>query len=103
MTNRLEGLLALYEKEPQDSFTTYAIALEYISMKDYAQAEKYLRLLLDNDAGYVPAYMQYAQLKEKLNQPDEAKQLYRQGIIKAKEAGDKKSAVEMEEFLNELE
>ncbi len=103
MKNRLEGLLALFEKDPKDTFTAYGISLEYLSLKNYAEAEKYLKLTLENDSGYVPAYMQYAQFKEKLNQIDEAKEFYRQGIIKAKEAGDKKSAAEMEEFLDELE
>ena len=103
MKNRLEGLLILFEKNPNDTFIIYGISLEYLSLKEYAEAEKYLKLLLENEPGYVPAYMQYAQLKEKLNQIDDAKEIYRQGIKKAKEAGDKKLAVEMEEFLNELE
>lgn len=103
MKNRLEGLLNLYEKDKKDTFVIYGIALEYLSLKDYEESEKYLKILLENERGYIPAYMQYAQLKEKLNQLDEAKELYRQGIKIAKEAGDRKAAVEMEEFLDELE
>ena len=103
MKNRLESLLALLEKDRKDSFIIYGIALEYKSLKEFKEAEKYFSLLLESNPDYVPTYMQYAQLKERLNQLDEAKEIYRQGVIKAKEAGDKRSAVEMEEFLNDLE
>ncbi len=103
MKNRLEALLKLFEKDPNDSFTIYGIGLEYLSQKDFSNAEKYFQFLLEKDPNYVPVYIQYAQLKEKLNQINEAKLLYHKGIEKAKAVGDKKSAFEMEEFLNELE
>ncbi len=103
MKNRLESLLNLFEKDPKDSFVIYGIALEYVSSKDFQNAEKYFEILLNKDPNYIPGYMQLAQLKEKLNLITDAKVIYRQGIEKAKTAGDRKSALEMEEFLNELE
>jgi len=103
MINRLNSLLELYKKDPSDSFLIYGIALEYISANDYQKAEEYLILLLKNDSKYVPAYMQYAILKEKMDENDEAKRIYREGIIIAKELNDTKAAHEMEEFLNDLE
>jgi Tfp pilus assembly protein PilF len=101
--NRLAGLLELHVKNPTDSFVMYGIALEYISKKDYPKAEEYCLKLLETDSKYVPVYMQYAQLKEKINQIDEAKRLYLEGIEVANEIGDKHAAKEMEEFLDELE
>lgn len=103
MTNRLEALLKFFEKDPKDSFTIYGIALEYVSLKEFSKAEEYFQKLLAFDPGYVAGYMQYAMLKEKLNDINSAKDLYSRGIKIAKETGDKKSAAEMEEFLNELE
>ncbi|MEO8398251.1 MAG: tetratricopeptide repeat protein [Ignavibacteriaceae bacterium] len=103
MSNRLTGLLDLHSKNPDDSFLNYGIALEYISLKDYSKAEEYLKNLLTLDPSYVPAYMQYAQLKEKLEQISEAKNLYRKGIEAAKKIGDKHAQKEMEEFLDELD
>ena len=102
MNGRLESLLNLLKKEPEDSFLIYGIALEYISQKDYTKAEEYFKLLLQNDPKYVPAYMQYARLKENLNEIENAKNLYREGIKVAKEQKDLHAAKEMEEFLNEL-
>lgn len=103
MKNRLEALLNLYEKGPKDSFVIYGIALEYLSIKDFVKAEEYFKILLKTDPDYIPGYMQFAQLKEKLNKINEAKSLYSLGIEKAKTAGDRKATSEMEEFLNELE
>ncbi len=103
MINRLSSLLELHKKDPSDSFVIYGIALEYISANDYQKAEEYLSFLLKNDPKYVPAYMQYAILKEKTNEIEEAKRIYREGIIIAKELNELKAAREMEEFLSELE
>lgn len=103
MINRLNSLLELHKKEPMDSFVTYGIALEYISTKDFLKAEEYLSLLLKNDPNYVPAYMQYAMLNEKTDNIEKAKEIYRKGILVARELKDLKAANEMEEFLNDLE
>ncbi len=103
MNNRLEILLTLLKKEPEDSFLLYGIALEYMSANNFEEAEKYFKSLLANNPKYVPAYMQYAQLKEKQNEIETAKSLYKKGIDIAKESGEKHAAKEMEEFLDELE
>ncbi len=101
--SRLDGLLELHVKNPTDSFVMYGIALEYLSMKDLIHAEQYLLKLLETDPIYLPVYLQYAQLKEKLGQTKEAKELYTKGIKTARDVGDKYAAKEMEECLNELE
>ena len=103
MVDRLKSLLELYQKDPKDSFVAYGIALEYISLEKHKKAEKYLTSILQSNPDYVPAYMQLAQIKEKLNNFDEAADLYRKGIKATKEQGDTHTANEMEGFLNELE
>lgn len=103
MNNRLNGLLELYKKEPDDSFLIYGIALEYKSKKKYTEAENYFKLLIEKDSSYVPAYMQYAILKEEINEIDRAKELYTEGIKLAKQKGDNHAAKEMEDFLDDLD
>lgn len=102
MPERLEALLRFYEKDPNDSFVIYGLALEYISRKEFDKGEEYLQILIKNDPKYVPAYMQYARLKENLNLIEDAKKLYRMGINAARQVGDKEAVKEMEEFLDEL-
>ena len=103
MNDRLNGLLELYEKDPNDSFIIYGIALEYKSKKDYSESENYFKKLIEKDPNYVPAYMQFAILKEETNEISKAKELYTAGIKIAKQKGDSHAAQEMEEFLDELE
>ena len=103
MSERLKSLFELYNKDPNDSFVVYGIALEYISKENYDKAEKYLSELITNDPDYLPAYMQLAQVKENLNKIEEAKDIYRKGIEVAKKNSELHNASEMEEFLNELE
>jgi tetratricopeptide (TPR) repeat protein len=103
MNKRLEGLLEFYKKDPNDPFTVYVLALEYTSERQFDNAEKYFKILLDNHPDYVPGYLQFAQMKEKQDKIEEAKELYSRGIEAANKAGDKKSAKEMEDFLSDLE
>ena len=100
--DRLESLLALYKKDPGDSFVKYGIALEYLSRKDYIRAEDFFNLIIKDDPNYLPAFMQYAQMKVNQNKIEEAKDLFRKGIIIARETGDKHALNELEEFLDEL-
>jgi tetratricopeptide (TPR) repeat protein len=102
MNKRLEGLLGFYEKDPNDPFVLYGIALEYMSENQYQEADSFFRKLLEQNPDYVAGYLQYAQLKEKENKIEDAKELYKIGIEEARKAGDNKSANEMEDFLDEL-
>ena len=103
MSDRLKSLFELYKKDPNDSFVTYGIALEYISTGNYDEAEKYLTEIITNDPDNVPAYMQLAQVKENLNKIEDAKDIYKRGIEVAKKNNELRTASEMEEFLSELE
>ena len=102
MSNRLDALLSFLNDTPDDPFTLYAIALEYWSLKDFPNAEKYFTKVLKADENYLPLYMQYGNFKTEQGKKDEAKVLFIKGILKSKEAGDNHSATEMQEFLDEL-
>jgi tetratricopeptide (TPR) repeat protein len=66
------------------------------------KAEDYFHKLLEQNPDYVAGYIQYAQLKEKENKFEQAKVIYKRGIEAANKSGDKKSAKEMEDFLEDL-
>ncbi len=102
MSDRLNSLLNLLEKDPDDSFLLYGIALEHISTSNYEEAERYLTSIIKKDPDYVPAYMQRAQVYENLNLIDKAKNIYKDGIVIARKNNDLHAADEMEDFLNEL-
>jgi Tfp pilus assembly protein PilF len=101
--SRLESLKRLLEEDPHDSFTRYALALEYNSLGDLETAVTYLKEVIDRDASYLPAYHQLGQIYARLNRTEEAKQVYRKGIELAQAKGDIHAKGEMTEELEELE
>jgi tetratricopeptide (TPR) repeat protein len=100
---RLDSLKQLLEKDPNDSFTRYAIALEYNSLGEPEIAINFLKEVIDRDATYLPAYHQLGQICVRLNRTEEAKQVYKRGIELAQLSGDAHAKEEMTEELEELE
>ncbi len=103
MNERLNRLIDFLERDQDDPFLYYGIALEYLSLKEYSHAEKYFGILMEKYPEYVPAYIQYARLKELVDDMDAAKEIYRRGIDVARMAGDNRAANEMEDFLDGIE
>jgi len=101
--DRLAKLLVFLEKDPDDAFTQYALALEYTSRGDKEQATHLLELLLRKDPAYVPAYQQLGFLYQELDRLTEACAILRQGIAVAARSGDHHAGREMQDTLDELE
>jgi tetratricopeptide (TPR) repeat protein len=100
---RIEKLKELIAKDPKDTFSRYALALEYNGINEPLTAIEILEELLKIDDTYLPAYHQLGQLFGKMNKTKEAKQIYRSGIDLATAQNDDKTAKEMREELEELE
>jgi len=103
MSKRLDSLLAFLERDPDDAFTRYAVALEYVSSGDRPKGEEYLRETIRRDPGYVPAYHMLGQLLGNDSRYDEAAAAYTEGIRRAAIAGDNHARNEMEQELEELQ
>ena len=97
--NRLEILLQMEAKQPDDAFVKYAIATEHISLGNDAEALPYFSLLVDKFPAYVPTYLHLGMLYERLEQLENAIDAYKKGIEAAKQAGDKKALGELNEAL----
>lgn len=100
---RLESLLQFLEKEPDDSFTRYAIALEYISEGNPEQAVAYLENLIERDPGYVPSYLQLGYLYTDAERREDALMVLKRGIEIARQSGDHHAASEMQDAVDDLE
>ncbi len=100
---RIQKLKELLEKDPNDSFSRYALALEYMGMSDLQTAIEELETLISTDPKYLAAYHQLGQIYGRLNRTAEAKKVYRKGIDLAQELGEDKEGKEMREELEELE
>jgi len=100
---RLEKLQEFLAADPSDSFTRYAIALEYRAANDVTKAIENFEMLIINDPGYVATYYQLADCYRKLKLNDKALDAYKKGIIQARAANDLHTVSELEAAMEELE
>jgi Tfp pilus assembly protein PilF len=100
--NRIEILKGFLEQDPKDSFSRYALALEYVKNGRQDDARREFEFVRDNDPGYIATYFQLAQLYRNLGLRHDAEKTYRTGITAAAKAGDGHTQSELEEALESL-
>jgi len=101
--SRLEQLQKFLEQDPKDSFTRYAIGLEYASAKNFAEAIRGFEELRGSDASYVPTYYQLADCYRQIGDKAKAAEIYKTGIERARSANDLHAASELQTALEELD
>jgi Tfp pilus assembly protein PilF len=100
-SNRLEQLLKFYKEDPNDAFTIYAIATEYLK-SDTSLARQYFEILLSKHPEYLPTYYHVAHLYEELNKINLAENAYLKGIALAEKQGNTTTLRELKNALDEL-
>ena len=100
---RLKKLKEWEVQKPEDAFLKFAIAQEYISAGNDAEAEKYLALLVVEFPDYLATYYQLGKLYERVNEIESAKNIYRKGKEVAQRTGDAKTLRELNEALQQIE
>src|SRR5687767_9376983 len=85
---RIERIKQMLAANPGDSFLQHALALEYIKIEEDEKARELFQNLLKGDENYVGSYYHLAKLLERNDKMEDAKIVYEQGMLKAKEAGD---------------
>lgn len=103
MKTRLDDLFDKYDENPLDPEIIFSIVKEYLKTNMDEEAEVYLKDLLKKDPKYVQAYITYGNLKENLNEVEDARYYYQQGLKIAKELNDTKAVSVLEDYLDELE
>ena len=100
--NRIEILSGFLKQDPNDSFSRYALALEYVKAGQQDDARREFETVLTNDPGYVATYFQLAGFYRTLGLKHEAEKTYRAGIVVAAKAGDSHTQSELEGALESL-
>ncbi len=98
----MEILKGFLENDPRDSFSRYALALEYVKLGQTDNARREFEFVRDHDPGYVATYFQLAQLYRNLGLKHDAEKTYRTGITVAAKAGDAHTQSELEGALENL-
>ena len=97
--NRIEILKGFLEENPKDSFSRYALALEYVKLGQNDDALREFESVKQNDPDYVATYFQLGQLYQKMGQTHQAEKTFRTGITVAAKAGDEHTRSELEAAL----
>ena len=102
MKSRIEQLQEFLKDDINDSFLKYALALEYVRVKENDIARDCFLKLIKEDKHYVASYFQLGKLYESLNEVEKAMEIYKNGIEIAKNNKDAKTLLELQEAYNML-
>jgi len=100
--NRIDILTGFLQQDPNDSFSRYALALEYVKSGQSGDARREFETVMEKDPEYVATYYQLGQLYRTLGLKHEAEKTYRTGISVASVAGDAHTQSELEGALESL-
>lgn len=90
------------EKNPNDAFARYGLAMECVNEGDVAAAEANFKRLLSNNPEYVAAYYQFGRMLAGANRTVEAREIFGAGLARATQAGEEHARQELQAALDEL-
>lgn len=79
-SNRLEILQSMVEQKPEDGFSRYGLAMEYVNSGNLDEAVKQFGILLGFNPNYSAGYFHQGQTLEKLGRVEDARAAYKKGI-----------------------
>ena len=103
VSERLEKLTKMLEREPNDTFLIYGLALEHKKLGNTDETIRLLDRVIAIDPGYCYAYFQKGAAFESAGDNDAAKSAYRAGIDAARQKGDAHALGEIEAALSMIE
>ena len=99
----MRQLQQMLQRQPDDAFLLYGVAMEYKKADESARALEYFGKVLQRDPNYCYAYYQRAQVHESLGDVEAAKRSLREGLEAADRSGDGHARQEIEAALALLE
>ena len=100
---RIARLREILGQDPNDSFSRYALALEFAGMRNPGEAVQMLEDLLARDPSYLPAYQQLGSLYAQAHRSEDSVSILKRGIQLAQQQNDHHAQSEMQEALDDLE
>lgn len=101
--DRLALLLQFHEEDPNDPFTRFAIAQEYLKRGESDQALTFYETLTIDHPDYVGTYYHLGKLYEGLGRKERAISTYRVGIETAQRLRDFHARAELQDALLKAE
>ena len=101
--DKIEGLKAILDLDPKNSFARYGIAMELAAQGNTEAALAEFDTLLANDPDYTAGYFMSAQTLSSAGRTAEAIERLKAGIACAARTGNRHALSEMQGMLDELE
>jgi len=95
----MEQLQKMLEREPNDPFLLYGVAMEHKKAGLHTDAIEFFEKTIAVDSGYCYAFYQLGQTYEEMGDTALAKKAYEDGIVAAKVKGDDHAKSELETAL----
>ena len=99
---KIKTLARNIKANPNDSFSKFALALEFLKQDDIRRAKMLFEDVYQNDPDYVGVYYHLGKLYERLDDLSRARQLYEEGIPIAAEQKESRTKQELEEALAQV-
>lgn len=101
---KIKKLAAYIKQNPEDSFSKFALALEFIKQDRHDKARILFESVRNNDPHYVGVYYHLGKTYEILDMDEQAAIVYKEGIrIASANKKEGRTVLELEEALDELE
>lgn len=97
--SQIRVLAANIKKNPADSFSKFALALEFVKQDDLAKARLFFENIYEQDPGYVGVYYHLGKLYEQLNLLEKAARVYAEGMKIATTQKELRTLKELQEAL----
>jgi len=99
---KIQRLARFLKKNPKDSFTKFALALELLKQDQVSRAQLLFESVLEQDPEYLGVYYHLGKLYENVGRKKDARDLYTAGIHVAKKQNHERTKIELQEALEEL-
>ena len=100
--DRLEQLAEFLEKEPNDPFLQYAMAIEYIGKDNKAKGKEILLHLKEKHPNYTALYYHLGKLYQQEGDSETAEKIYREGIVLTMKSKEQHTLAELQSALNNM-
>ena len=100
---RIEQLKLFLDEDPDDNFSLYALALEYVNIHHVSEAIELLEKLIQKNPDYLASYYQLGKLFEQQGNFSKASDAFTKGLVVARKQKNQKTLNELQSALDSLE
>ena len=101
--SRLDAMKAFVDRNPDEAFPRYGLAMEYAKLRSFEEALGQFEELKRRHPDYLALYYQYGMLLAQVDRGDEARQSFEDGIRVAIAAGNAHAQSELQAALQDLQ